>query len=196
MTFVTNKRTIGGILLVLAAIFVYLGYSEGHQGVKEQRASMLPGEEAYLVDSVTVSPEESSQINVEQSSVPKLDDRLDDLTGEEFFVEYRLERDRTRSRQIELLQSIVDNPNSAQTQRQEAQKKILTITTTLEQEIKLENLIKAKGYQEAVLFIQPTSVIVIVQASNFGPNDATKIADLVSKTTGHDMEQITVIPKV
>jgi stage III sporulation protein AH len=196
MTFVTNKRTIGGILLVLAAIFVYLGYSEGHQGVKELRASMLPGEEAYSVDSVTASPEESSQINVEQSSVPQLDARLDDLTGEEFFVEYRLERDRTRSRQIELLQSIVDNPNSAQTQRQEAQKKILTITTTLEQELKLENLIKAKGYQDAVLFIQPTSVIVIVQASNFGPNDATKIADLVSKTTGHDMEQITVIPKV
>ena len=95
-----------------------------------------------------------------------------------------------------MLQNIVNNPNSSATERQQAQQKILAITNTLEQELKLESIIKAKGYEDAILFIQPSSVVVIVKGHNFNSTDATIIADLVAKTTGHSLEQITIIPKV
>lgn len=95
-----------------------------------------------------------------------------------------------------MLQSIVNNANSTDNERQKAQQKILAITNTLEQELKLENIIKAKGYEDAALFIQPASVVVIIKGHKFDSGDATIIGDLVAKTTGHTLEQITIIPKV
>lgn len=191
MTFVTNKRTLAAILLLLSAIFVYLVYIDEH-------------EQNNTANSVTAGPQDQAQeellrqdeVNIKINGADSELEKKIKANDADFFVEYRLERDRNRSRQIELLQNIVNNPNSAPSERQEAQKKVIDITTMLEQELKLENLIKAKGYKEAILFIQPSSVIVIVQAQSIDANDATKIGDLIQRTTGHTMEQVTIIPKV
>lgn len=193
MTFIINRRALLGFLLIfLVAIFGVIAYLENWEG---------PVESTFVDEEQTKEDEELQQtggvkINVgEGDSTLEQNTQLQELSAEEFFIEYRLERDRTRSRQIELLQNIVNNPNSSESERQEAQRKILEISTTLEQELKLENLIKAKGYQDAALFIQPASVIVIVNAHDFSTDDATKISDLVSQTTGHKLEQIRIIPK-
>ncbi|WP_366922484.1 SpoIIIAH-like family protein [Metallumcola ferriviriculae] len=113
----------------------------------------------------------------------------------DFFVEYRLERDRVRSQQIELLKDIIQNPSSVAETRQEAQAVLLEITRRMEKELQLEHLITAKGYEDAVLFIQPSGVTVIVKNTQLSQEDVTKIADVVSRSTGHDIKDIVVIPK-
>lgn len=113
----------------------------------------------------------------------------------DFFVEYRLERDRVRSQQVELLKDIVQNPSSVAETRQEAQAVLLEITRRMEKELQLEHLITAKGYQDAVLFIQPNAVTVIVKNDQLNQEDVTRIADIVSRSTGHDIKDIVVIPK-
>lgn len=116
-------------------------------------------------------------------------------TGDDFFVEYRLERDRVRSRQISLLREIVDNPNSLAENRSEAQRQLLDITRRLEQELELENLILAKGYKEGVVFLQPMAGTIVLRKLELKQSDIVKIADLVSRITGLDLERITIIPK-
>jgi len=61
--------------------------------------------------------------------------------------------------------------------------------------MQLERLIQAKGYREAAVFIQPQAVGVVVLAEKFGPEDANKIGELVSRTTGRPKEQISIIAK-
>ncbi|MBO8168195.1 MAG: SpoIIIAH-like family protein [Thermoanaerobacteraceae bacterium] len=137
------------------------------------------------------------------AKVAPLEKNLDLLTQTEklakedrnFFVEYRLERDRVRSQQIQLLKDIVQNPNSVSETRQEAQAVLLEITKRMEKELQLENLITAKGYEDAVLFIQPSGVTVIVKSEQLSQEDVTRICDIVSRSTGHDLKDIVVIPK-
>lgn len=120
---------------------------------------------------------------------------LNAKTGDDFFVEYRLERDRVRSRQISLLREIVDNPNSLAENRSEAQRQLLDITRRMEQELELENLILAKGYKEGVVFLQPMAGTIVLRKLELKQSDIIKIADLVNRITGLDHERITIIPK-
>ncbi|MDN5344273.1 MAG: stage sporulation protein [Clostridia bacterium] len=115
--------------------------------------------------------------------------------GTAFFIEYRLERDRQRSQQIALLKQIIDNANASGEGKQEAQKRLVELTQQMDLEMQLEKLIVAKGYKDAAVFIQPAAVNVIVMADKFGDDDANKIGDLVSRSTGRPREQISMIHK-
>ncbi|MHB1125358.1 MAG: SpoIIIAH-like family protein [Bacillota bacterium] len=116
-------------------------------------------------------------------------------TGDEYFIQFRLDRDRVRSQEIDMLKETVNNPNSSPESRQEAQKRLLQMTNIMEQELQLESLIKAKGFRNAAIFVQQGGATVIIQATNLNQEDASKVADLVARTTGHSLEDIVVIPK-
>jgi stage III sporulation protein AH len=115
--------------------------------------------------------------------------------GSEFYSEYRMQRDRIRSQQIDLLREIVNNPNSAQETRQDAQQKLIAITQNLEREMELENLIIAKGFEDAVVLIQPSAVTVIVQGRTLPQDQIAKITDLAVRSLKVRAEDIVIIPK-
>lgn len=114
----------------------------------------------------------------------------------QFFVEYRLERDRTRSQQIELLRDIVNNQNSPEKTREEAQRRLLAISQAIDTEMRLENLIRAENFKDAVVFIQEKSTTVIVQTPVLTPMDKERLTQIAVRVTGHKAEDVVVIPKV
>jgi len=114
----------------------------------------------------------------------------------EFFVEYRLERDRTRSQQIDLLREIVNNQNSAQETRGEANRRLLGISQAIDVEMRLENLIKAENFKDVVVFVQDKSVTIIVQTPVLTPVDKNKLTEIAVRATGLNGESVVVIPKV
>ncbi|MFO7818718.1 MAG: SpoIIIAH-like family protein, partial [Halanaerobacter sp.] len=92
--------------------------------------------------------------------------KKDKETKEEsnFFVEYRIERDQSRSEQINLLREMINNPNSGKDAKNKAQDKLLAITNNLEEEMEIESLIQARGYEDGIAFIHNNSVEVIIAA--------------------------------
>lgn len=113
-----------------------------------------------------------------------------------FFAEYRLERDRTRSQQIDLLREIVNNQNSAPETRKEAQRRLLGISQAIDIEMKLENLIRAENFEEAVVFVQDKSATVIVQAPLLTAIDKKRLTEIAVRVTGLNPENIVVIAKI
>ncbi len=181
MTIITNRYTIGLMISALFAAMIYIGYME-----------FKPDDGLSYIETVAPVEEESEWIEMKDIDFVNLQEISN---GKEFFAEYRLERDRTRSRQLDLLQQIVENPESVAETRQEAQQKILEITNYLDQELQLEHLIKAKGFDDAVVFIQPHSVTVVINQESFEDNEITKIADLVTTVTSQGLDNIYIIPK-
>lgn len=116
-------------------------------------------------------------------------------TNEDFFANYRLDRERVRGQQVELLQGVINDPNSDAAIRKEAQNKLIQISESIDQELQLEALIKAKGFTEAALFIQPDSATAILIKDGMAESDVTVVADIISRVTGHNLEDIVVIPK-
>lgn len=194
------------VLIALVLTFGVLAYLV--QG--EQRATRPAGTEAPVEGPAKQAvrqegTKDSTKVTVQAAPPAGMEIRAEDILqdagnkagqgGTAFFVEYRLERDRRRSQQIELLKQILDNPNAGGEGKQEAQKRLVDLTKQMDLELQLEKLIVAKGYQEAAVFIQPNAVNVIVMADKFNEDDANKIGDLVARSTGRPKEQISIIPQ-
>ena len=124
---------------------------------------------------------------------------------EDFFIEYRLDRERTRGRQIELLREIINSSQASEQARQKAQEELLVISGRLGKEMELEHLLRARGYRDATVCIEEKGITVIVQPGSdqgqgkppakITPEDITKICEMVSRGTGVGEQNIIVIPK-
>ncbi|MBC9784904.1 SpoIIIAH-like family protein [Heliobacterium chlorum] len=115
--------------------------------------------------------------------------------GNNFFADYRMERERTRGQQIELLREIVNNEQSSGETRKEAQKKLIDLTTLMNKEMEAEKLIVAKGYKDAVVIVQPDSVSVVVAAKELTTEERTGLTEAVAKTIGIKSNNIVVMTK-
>lgn len=118
---------------------------------------------------------------------------------ESFFDNYKIDRDRTRDKEIELLREIINNPQSDKVTRQDAQKKLFSLTQNLEKEMDIENIIKANGFSNSVTFIHKPGVTVVMQnlklTKSQMENVKTKVIDIAALVTGEKKENIEVLFK-
>ncbi|PKM85959.1 MAG: hypothetical protein CVU87_13670 [Firmicutes bacterium HGW-Firmicutes-12] len=119
----------------------------------------------------------------------------ENVSKDNFFSEYRIERERTRSGQIEILREIVNNSNSSAQLRQEAQLKLIGIADSLEKESKVENMLVAKGFRDGIVVIQKETAMVIVPSDDLQQEEIAKIVDIVVKVVGCSIEDVTIVPK-
>ncbi|MFW5980153.1 MAG: SpoIIIAH-like family protein [Bacillota bacterium] len=121
--------------------------------------------------------------------------RASEEGGENFFIDYRLERDKARSEQLDIYREMINNPNTDKATKEEAQKKIIELTARLEKEMKIESLIRARGYEDALAYIHEESVDVIVQSEGLKEDEVAQIGDIIVKTTGLSFDDVTIIEK-
>jgi len=154
----------------------------------------------------TAAEHESQDMPATQVSEPvatsvKIDEgdttaALPAVTKEEnFFVDYRLERDRTRGQQVEWLREIINNTETADDTRQKAQESLLAISRNMEKESTLENLIRAKGFTDAAVKVDESTATAIVSSADISAGDIGVITELVARITGLSPDKIAVIGK-
>lgn len=99
------------------------------------------------------------------------------------FTQYRTERSTSRNEQILQLDAVIASADTTQEALGEALNMKLRITGIMEQELHLENLIKARGYEDAVVTIGLTSgnVNVIVKDADFTQDDAVIIYTILTE---------------
>lgn len=110
--------------------------------------------------------------------------------GESYFVNYRLDREQFREKSANMLKDLL-NSNVAQT-KEEAQAQWLELSKKIEEEGEIENLLKIKGFQDAVTNVSPDGVNVIVLASSLSPNELGLIQDIVYQITNVRLDNITI----
>lgn len=113
----------------------------------------------------------------------------------DFFVEYRLERDRVRSERADVLREVYQNARKDDSVRYEAQTAMLKLAVDRQRESEIENLIKARGFADALVFIRDKSVSVVVKTSNLNREEVAQVADIVSRVTGVKPEDIVISAK-
>lgn len=115
----------------------------------------------------------------------------------DFFINYRLEREKARARQLELLQELIDDENTGAEIRKEAQAKVIAQAEAIEGELMLESILVAKYGGEAAVFIQPEKVNVVLDLDKdkMADNEADKIARIVDNYTGIGYENIIIVLK-
>lgn len=79
-----------------------------------------------------------------------------------FFPTYRMQRERVRGQQLELLREIINNSNTDEKSRQSALERLLSLTSRMEIELKAEAVLKADGCKEAIVIMQNNDATVVI----------------------------------
>ena len=113
-----------------------------------------------------------------------------------YFTEYKSQRSSSRNEQILQLDKIISESAEESEIKETALVQKLQLTSLTEKELRMENLIKAYGYEEVVVTMNLDSpnVNVIVKSDNFSQEDAIKIYSILTKDNTVDAENINIIP--
>ena len=154
------------ILLFLAGFFTY-----GYYRVTPTETPKLP------------PVKEPSPLNIPREYSP--DDTLLDL---------KIERDRERSQEVEKVQDLLDKVGLSDEVRKQAEQELWRLTQATAKEHELENLLRAKGFHNALVSISQKLVSIIVD-KKLGVNDARDIGQLATEVTAFNLEQIQIVEK-
>lgn len=108
------------------------------------------------------------------------------------FDEYRLERDRSRASQIELLRATLNDKTLSESRRDQLTADLFSLLKRGEKELQAETLLKAKGYSDAVVVMNESGANVVVPQV-LERTDAAQVGELVSRAAEVDVAQITII---
>ncbi|MFZ7133832.1 MAG: SpoIIIAH-like family protein [Eubacteriales bacterium] len=111
---------------------------------------------------------------------------------DEFFVDYKIERDKSRSEHIAMLESISKDETSDGETKTMAQQEMISLIQLSEKEMIIENLIKAKGFNDGIVFIHDGYVNVVIDANQLTTSQAAQIQDIVQKESGVEIQKISI----
>ncbi|BAH06173.1 SpoIIIAH-like family protein [Clostridium kluyveri] len=81
----------------------------------------------------------------------------------QFFEETRLTRDQKNAETLQTLKNFIDDQNVSQDNRTDAEKKYTALAMNANYEMKIENTLKSKGYEDAICSIENDKVRIIVK---------------------------------
>ena len=109
-------------------------------------------------------------------------------------AETTVAREQVMAQSKETLQSIIDNKNLSDEQKQDAVDQMVALTKRAELEADIESLMAAKGFSEAVVSIGDDSVDVVVKAEELTDANRAKIEEILTRKTEVSPEGIVITP--
>ncbi len=116
-------------------------------------------------------------------------------TQADYFDAYRTNRQSIRDMEMRYVQTVTDNESTDASVKKEAEERLLEIAALMESELKLESLIKAKGFDDVIAFVEEGSVNIVVKAEKLTSAQATKILKIVVDETGEASQNVTIITR-
>ena len=118
------------------------------------------------------------------------------VSSANYFSQYRSERITTRNEELLQLDSIISASAEASTERNEALKMKTKLTAITEKEMLLENLIKAYGFEDAVVVIglDSENINVITKSAELTTDDAIKIYSIINEEVQTSVDNVKIIP--
>lgn len=118
------------------------------------------------------------------------------LKQSSYFDESRLERERVRDEETEIFEKIISSETASPESQARAQTELTALSQKWEKEMIIERLIKAKGFQDAIVFINDSSVnVVILNNSQLTNAQAAQIKDIVVREARVPVENIKIVVK-
>lgn len=183
-----KRQLILASLVVALGTAVYLNWQfSGNKnfGASDIIESTRELGEARYVNSahVDTNAENASQNNADSS----------EGGAKKYFASAKSSRQKAREEIEEKLKNLASESNINAEIKNEINKYIEEIVKNTQQETNIENLVKAKGFEECIASIQNGECSVIVGSGNLDENSAIVIRDIVSGQSGIPYEKIKIV---
>ena len=114
---------------------------------------------------------------------------------DEYFSQSKLNRQTMYSQMIETYQKILENDQISAEQKGIAQTEIKNINDTKNKIMICENLIKVKGFEDVVIFVNDQSVSVIVKTKELKQEQISQIQNIIVRELQVDIGNIHISNK-
>lgn len=185
-----------GLVLTLGAA-VYLnwqfsGNTDLLSGSDAVSVSKELGEAEFVNTSSDKKAGESTAQKSTELSSSKESTASASKSSDEYFSQAKVNRQQTQDDIAEMTKKILESSEESDTAKAEAVAKAAELATVMEQQTNVESLIKAKGFEECMVFIQNGECSIVVRDSDLTADDALIIKDIATGQTGITVDRIKV----
>lgn len=171
-TLIIGKKQIilAGMTLLLGAA-VYANYAvSSSEGIKTTK----------VVDSKTINYGEAELVSSQN-------------TGDDYFAQARIDKMKSRGEAVETLKAIMNGGDATEEEKSVASEQAANVTSLIETESKVEDLIKAQGFEDCVVYLDGASANIVVRSDGLDNNEAAQIKDILLSEVNVANENIRIV---
>lgn len=199
--FKSRQFVVMALTLVLVGVGV-LNYNLSKKSVLEASKEMEVYEEAQLSKNDD-KKDSKKDIKVVDSKDTIVNEKVKETSKEikkkitsdknmkkaSYSVDMKMNREKQRNELTEDLNEIINNPSTSEETRKQASNMKLQLVKDQELEVKIEDLLGAKGFEDSLVYINEETVNVVVN-KEIKEKDAAKIFELVANQSKVKYENI------
>lgn len=126
-----------------------------------------------LVNNENTNNTENTNTNVQSTATT--------TSSNDYFVKSKLERESMYSQMLETYNKVLNSNNSSETQKQSATDEITKINQTKNSIMICENLIKTKGFENSIVFVNGDSINVIIGTQELEKEQVAQIQNIIER---------------
>ncbi len=171
-----NQIIITSLAIMIAAA--------GYLNFSGKDISMVSEEQETMVQNV------SDDLEIPEGEIGEA--VLTSASVESFVADAKLNREQSHAKAKENLESIINNTNLEEGQKQEAIDQMARLSDRMEKQTAAEELLSTKGFLNAVVTINEDTVDVAVASQDLSDVSKAQIEDAVSRTCDCDLDEIII----
>lgn len=188
------------IISAIAIMLIAAGYMSYTTNTKNSlQTAVLADTEQYAelgdatLVSANITQDESQNVEneeLDENNIVNYINTSSSVSENQYFVESRLERDKMYSQMLESYQNILSNNQISDAQKEISENEIKNINNTRNSIMITENLIKNKGFEDLVIFVNGDSINIIIKTKELSEEQIAQIQNIVSRELNGDIENI------
>ena len=217
MKLLKKNQVIIYVIAVMLMVAGYLNYTTRTADEAVQASSQVNETDEYanigdarLVSSEAVEENTTNETNTTENQVAENTTNTTNTSNssntnmatqetssvtDDYFAKSKLERDTMYSQMLETYENVLNSSNSLETQKQSATEEITKINNTKNSIMICENLLKTKGFENSVIFVNDESISVIIGAQELKEDEIAQIQNIISREMKADIENIHISTK-
>lgn len=114
-------------------------------------------------------------------------------TQDDYFAQARLDKMTSRDEAIETLQTIFNGGDLTENDKAVVAEKAVKLSKLVETETKVENLIKAAGFEDCVVYLDGESANIVVKSDGLLASQVVQIKDILLNEIQVDNDKIRIL---
>ncbi|QGU95150.1 SpoIIIAH-like family protein [Clostridium bovifaecis] len=113
-----------------------------------------------------------------------LNETSKNTSSSNYFQESQIIRDNNMSQALQTLKALIDDEHTSKEDRADLSKKYTNLALASTNQSQIETILKSKGYEDALCYVQDNKVTVIIKSSTkLSENQQKQIQDVVMDVT-------------
>lgn len=168
---------------------------ESEENSKNQEAENTENAEKAEIEREKETTAETNSIENTENITKEETVQTSAKESDQYFTESKLSREKMYSQMLESYQKILQNNNITDTQKEISQNEIKKINDTKNAIMITENLIKNKGFDDVLIFVNGDSISVVIKAEDLSKEQIAQIQNIVSRELKAEIENVHISKK-